>query len=130
MRILAVTCAFVVLGCGSSTPAPADGSAQMDGAPAGDAPAAHGAAPGGDHAGPGALGGGTSEKCEHLATTCHEHAAFSALSDECHKIGHGGDAAKCEARHDECMAECQKAAKSGAHPHPAGSAGHPPGAHH
>ena len=114
--ILAVSCSLVLLACGSTPPPP-------------DAPASTAAAAtDGPHMGQAAPGAGTSEACDHLATLCHEHAGHSALTDECHTIGHGGDAAACEARHDECMAACQEAAKGGAHPHPAGHDG--PDGHH
>jgi hypothetical protein len=114
-----VACSAALLGCGASA-GPASPAAATGG-PAGSTDAT---SPGHDHAGQAAPGAGASEKCDHLAHACHEHAAFSALTDECHKIGHGGDPAKCEARHDECMAECEKAAKSGSHAHAEGGADH------
>ena len=110
--VLAVVGSITLFGCGASAPPAAD----VPPATSETSSAAHDE--GEAHAPPGA---GTSDKCDDLAHACHEHAAFSALTNECHKIGHGGDAAKCDARHDECMAECEKASKSGAHAHPGGA---------
>ena len=125
--VLGMTCAMVLLACGSSTPAPTATPA-TDAPAAVDAHAGHGMA-GGDHAGHTPPGGGSLKPCEQIATACHAHEGFSALAGECHTIGHGNDAARCVASHDECLAECEKAAKSGAHPHPAGGKGHAPGHH-
>jgi len=149
--VLGMTCAMVLLACGSSTPAPTATPA-TDAPAAVDAHAGHGMAggdhaghtdeveavrrivrdhgmAGGDHAGHTPPGGGSLKPCEQIATACHAHEGFSALAGECHTIGHGNDAARCVASHDECLAECEKAAKSGAHPHPAGGKGHAPGHH-
>lgn len=103
-----------LLGCGAAAAAPTTGTAAA-GSSVEAPPVEHS-----DAAAHTAPGTGASEKCDHLAHACHDHAAFSALTNECHKLGHGGDAAQCESRHDECILECEKASKSGTHAHPGG----------
>lgn len=130
-KALGTLCVVAVLaGCGSSAPPAAQ---TPEAAPAGtDAPPAQpdgGAATSAPPAAPGAEPApaptaATGDKCEHLAKTCHDHAGGGALLKECHQIGHAGDAAKCGARHDECVAACQEAAKKGGHPPGAGGHKH------
>lgn len=42
--------------------------------------------------------------CGQLARYCHGNG--SPLGVACHDIGHAGDEAACQIRHDECLAEC------------------------
>jgi spore coat protein A, manganese oxidase len=42
--------------------------------------------------------------CGQLASYCHSDE--TALGVECHDLGHVGDEAACQARHDECLAQC------------------------
>jgi hypothetical protein len=53
--------------------------------------------------------------CVEIATTCHEHEAFSAKTKECHDMGHSKETseAQCQARRTECLDECKMAAERG-----------------
>ncbi len=117
-NIVVIASLSFIAACGGSTP------------PVGEA--MPGAMPPGDTAPEGGPTGeaASSPACEELAKKCHEHAGASPLAKECHEIGHGGDAGACEAKHHECVAECEKAAASGEHAeHGHDDSGAPPHQH-
>ena len=96
IKIFGMACAIALCACGGAPAKPAD--PPMPGDPAG-----------GGQSPPAEAG---HDDCEHIAKVCHDHAGASAVTKECHEIGHGGDAAKCAARHEECEAACEEAAKT------------------
>jgi hypothetical protein len=51
-------------------------------------------------------GGEASPMCEELGEVCHEPGETNEMAQECHVIGHDGDAAACEMAYDECIAFC------------------------
>lgn len=42
--------------------------------------------------------------CQRLGSLCHS--SSTTLGQECHELGHHGEAAMCAAREAECVAEC------------------------
>lgn len=60
--------------------------------------------------------GGTPDdtgSCSELATRCH--GLPSAISKECHDLGHDGDDARCGPRKSECLAACPEGARDAGH---------------
>jgi hypothetical protein len=53
----------------------------------------------------------TVEECEALGEMCH--GLNEPLADECHEIGHDGDADVCLEREEECLAHCMQVAAAG-----------------
>lgn len=77
-------------------------------------------------AGAGGHGGHTqSPYCLALGELCHPVSSVSAALQECHELGHIGDAAVCEAQFTECATQCLAAreAAEGAGGASAGGAG-------
>jgi uncharacterized repeat protein (TIGR04052 family) len=44
--------------------------------------------------------------CNDLGRNCHVVDTGTGVINECHNLGHAGDAAMCEARRDECVQAC------------------------
>ena len=70
----------------------------------------------------GASGGGQSPYCLALGELCHPVASVSAALEECHEIGHIGDAPVCAMQFEECAKACL-AAREEAEGGGSGSAG-------
>ncbi len=125
-NVLMVTVAVALWGCGSAATTQPDAPSGADPARGesargeSDSSAAAPSSP----AGADAAAPAGADQCEHLAKLCHDHAGANPLVADCHKIGHAGDAATCQARHDECRKACAEAAEGGKHPHPEGGPGH------
>lgn len=51
-------------------------------------------------------GGESDPMCEELGEVCHEPGETNAMAQECHEIGHAGDAAACAMAYDDCIALC------------------------
>ncbi|HWA77565.1 MAG TPA: hypothetical protein VG937_34750 [Polyangiaceae bacterium] len=63
--------------------------------------------------GSGGAGDGQSPYCVALGELCHPVAKISAALEECHEVGHIGDAPVCEMRFDECATACLAAREAG-----------------
>ncbi len=50
--------------------------------------------------------------CKEIGSTCHD--VPTALGQECHELGHEGDAAVCAERQDECLTYCTEFGGGGA----------------
>ncbi|MBC8069235.1 MAG: hypothetical protein IAG13_12945 [Deltaproteobacteria bacterium] len=44
--------------------------------------------------------------CKDISSVCHDLDDGSGMAHECHETAHAGEAAACEAIHDECIAFC------------------------